>query len=215
MLDRRGNPSLLVAVVAVAAWIAAVSSGFAMLWRYKSKPALAADGAPPARWPDDTQLRMTSRRSTLLLFAHPLCPCTRASVSELARLVPRLGADVSTLLVVVRPDDPSTEWARDDLERQAAAIPGVEVVRDDGGFEAQRFHATASGHALLYDADGRLRFSGGITAARGHEGESFGQRRIVSIVRTGRADRESSPVFGCALPRRDGTGFTPREGARE
>ncbi|HLB76837.1 MAG TPA: hypothetical protein VJO72_07370, partial [Candidatus Dormibacteraeota bacterium] len=46
---------------------------------------------------------------------------------------------------------------------------------------------------------GRLLFQGGITATRGHEGDSFGQERIASLLTTGAADRADAPVFGCAL----------------
>jgi hypothetical protein len=53
--------------------------------------------------------------------------------------------------------------------------------------------------AVLYDARGRLLFSGGLTSARGHEGDSFGLRRIRSLLLTGEADRRDAPVFGCSL----------------
>jgi hypothetical protein len=34
---------------------------------------------------------------------------------------------------------------------------------------------------------------------RGHEGDSFGQERIVALLAGGTADRADSPVFGCPL----------------
>jgi len=46
---------------------------------------------------------------------------------------------------------------------------------------------------------GRLAFSGGITLARGHEGDSAGLQRIRSLLRTGKADRSEAPVYGCSL----------------
>ena len=67
-------------------WAAAVSGGFAVLMRYKSTPGEAH--RPPAQWPRESRLqRASGQRATLVLFAHPECPCTRASVTELARLV--------------------------------------------------------------------------------------------------------------------------------
>jgi hypothetical protein len=75
----------------------------------------------------------------------------------------------------------------------------VTTVRDDDGVEAARFQALTSGATALYDPQGRLLFSGGITSARGHEGDSFGIRRISSLLRTGKADRADAPVFGCSL----------------
>ena len=35
---------------------------------------------------------------------------------------------------------------------------------------------------LLYDGQGRLRFAGCITPSRGHEGDSFGRRRILAVL---------------------------------
>ena len=73
------------------------------------------------------------------------------------------------------------------------------VIRDEGGAEALRFRAAASGLVLLYDGQGRLRFAGGITSSRGHEGDSFGRRRILAVLAGASADREDAPVFGCAF----------------
>jgi len=75
----------------------------------------------------------------------------------------------------------------------------VTVDFDGGGAEAKRFGAETSGAVVLYDRAGRLVFHGGITAARGHEGDSFGQQRIAALLTGARADRTDAPVFGCAL----------------
>jgi hypothetical protein len=88
------------------------------------------------------------------------------------------------------------------LWRSAAAQPGVTVLADEGGQEAQQFGVVASGHALLYDEQGRLTFSGGITASRGHEGDNVGADSLLAAL--GSSSLESSvptrfPVFGCAL----------------
>jgi hypothetical protein len=127
-----------------------------------------------------------------------MCPCTRASITELGKLLPRLGPQVSAWVVVARAVD-EPDWDQAELWDRAASIPGVRVFRDDDGVEAERFHAATSGLTLLYDRTGRLRFAGGITSQRGHEGDSFGPRRIESLVKTGTADRADSPVFGCTL----------------
>ena len=177
-------------------WAGAVLAGFALLNRYKTEP--AAQEASVRRWPQDTTLARSADRATLLLFAHPACPCTRASVSELARLMARASSQVSAQVVVVEPPDAPSEWTDSDLAARAAAIPGVTVVRDDGR-EAARFHAQASGFVVLYDASGTRLFGGGITASRGHEGDSFGKRRILAALAGETLDKDSSPVFGCAL----------------
>ena len=66
------------------------------------------------------------------------------------------------------------------------------------GIPKHRFGAETSGHTVLYDASGALRFHGGITAARGHEGGSAGRAAIVAAVR-GEEPSSSAHVFGCSL----------------
>ncbi len=70
----------------------------------------------------------------------------------------------------------------------------------EDGDEARRFGAATSGHVMLYDAAGRLHFSGGITPARGHEGDSLGRDAVIDLIEAYRsAGRRCSPVFGCPL----------------
>jgi hypothetical protein len=179
-------------------WVSALVFGFTLLWKYKSTPA-EADHRPPERWPAASRIARSPGRPTLVMFVHPHCPCTRASVAELGRLMMRLGDKVSARVRVLRPAEAAADWDHTAVWERAAAAPGVEVERDEDGREAALFHAAASGQTLLYDAGGRLLFNGGLTASRGHEGVSFGQRRILSFVQTGAADRADSPVFGCSL----------------
>jgi hypothetical protein len=199
--------------VAAAAWLVAVSSGFAVLWRYKTAPAQRL-GAAPARWPAGTTLTLGSPRATLLVFAHPRCTCTRATLAELARIMARFHDRLEAKVVFWMPRGAPAEWNAGDLWDAAARIPGVAVVRDEEGHEAARFGAGTSGDAILYDSGGRLLFEGGITPARAHEGNSFGQERIASLLTTGAADRADAPVFGCALddtaPVRVAHAATPR-----
>ena len=178
-------------------WGIAVSAGFGVLLRYKATP--AETGTPPPRWPSESRLpRSQNQTATLVLFAHPHCPCTHASMSELARLVTDAPA-FDVVVALVRPAGVTEEWDDTELRRRAAAIPGATVVFDEDGAEAARFHAQTSGFAALYDRDGRLRFSGGLTSARGHEGDSFGRRRVLAVLSGQTPDRDDAPVFGCAL----------------
>ena len=184
--------------VVVAGWLGGVLGGFAWLSSYKATPGPVA-GESPLHWPPDSRIARDPGRATLVLFAHPHCPCTRASVSELARLMGRLPGRVSARVLFLRPGDVTEGWERTDLWRTVSGIPDAVALRDDDGVEAARFGAATSGFTVLYAPDGRLLFKGGLTASRGHEGDSFGQRRIVSLLTTGTADRSDSPVFGCTL----------------
>jgi hypothetical protein len=184
-------------VLATAAWLACIGVGFAGVWRYGA--ARGADTRAPGVWPAGTTLPRAHDRATLLVFMHPRCVCSHATVTELARLLPRVRGRVAATAVFVRPRGVPDGWTETELRRRAAGVVGLRVVDDDGGVEARRFGAATSGATLLFAADGRLLFSGGLTDSRGHEGDSFGEERVVALLTSGAADRNDSPVFGCPL----------------
>src|SRR5712671_5581051 len=76
-------------------WAFLVACGFVGLARYKSTPGEMAEA--PARWPQGTRLQRVAGRPTLVMFAHPKCACTRASLAELNRLAAERSFD--TLVV--------------------------------------------------------------------------------------------------------------------
>jgi hypothetical protein len=168
----------------LALWVITIGASMGALWAYKMAPGAAA--TPPAAWPSASRLRRTAGRPTLVMFAHPGCPCTRASLSELARLVARFPQRMTVYVLFTGP-------------AEAPAIPGVEMRSDADGAEAARLGARTSGQALLYSAAGTLVFSGGLTGARGHEGDNPGRAAIAAFLEHGEASRPATPVFGCAL----------------
>ena len=109
---------------------------------------------------------------------------------------------VTTYVVFYRPLEAEAGWEQTDLWRSAAAIPRVQVTRDDNGADATVFDAATSGQALLYDAGGRLIFSGGVTGARGHSGDNAGRRALTALLNGDRSSLSRTPVFGCLLGRR-------------
>jgi hypothetical protein len=178
-------------------WMVAVVAGSGALWRHANSPGDA--GQPPNVWPAKSSLVRAAHRKTLVMFAHPQCPCTRASIGELAVLMARCGAEIDAYVVFFKPEDAADEWTHTNSFAQATAIPGVTVLLDQSGREAGFFGAATSGQTDLYDADGRLLFSGGITAARGHAGDNLGRAAIGEWASHDQAGRSSTPVFGCAL----------------
>ncbi len=130
----------------------------------------------------DARVELSRQGDTLVMFAHPQCPCTRASLAELERIISKSQGTVTPWIVFYKPSHTDDGWERTDLWRTAAAIPGAHVISDPDGAEARHFHVATSGQTLLYDAEGRLLFSGGITAARGHEGDNLGKNRSDRLV---------------------------------
>lgn len=182
------------------AWFGAVSAGFTLIWRhtYASGPA----GQPDHTWPSG--LARDRSRPTLVMVLHPECSCSNASLGELARIMARASRpfDIRIFFTPLIGDlDPRNHA----LWKTASALPGVTVAVDRGAVVAKRFGALVSGQTLLFDSDGTLLFSGGITAARAHAGDNDGASAILQALRDGRAPVPATPVFGCLLFERTAT----------
>lgn len=178
-------------------WLAAMVAGSGVMWRHKLTPAEVA-AETPALWPAASTLSRASDRATLVMLAHPKCPCTRASIAELGRLMTEVHGEVDAHVLVVRPPGAPEGWEHAELWDRAAAIPGVTVHADIDGEESRRFGATTSGHVVIYDRAGRLRFRGGITMARGHEGDNAGRDQARAAIFQSLTDGVN-PTFGCDL----------------
>jgi hypothetical protein len=189
------RPSII--IIAVLAWLSATLAGTWAMMAYANAPGNA--GTAPASWPAASRLPRPAGRPALIVFVHPHCPCSRASLGELALLMTHCAGRLEARAVFIDPAGMDAEWVETDLWRAAAAIPGVVAERDAGGREAQTFGTATSGDALLYDAAGRLIFHGGITVARGHAGENPGRRAIETMLHGETAPTAARPVFGCAL----------------
>lgn len=189
------------------AWLGLVAGGLHFVWGYENSP--GRSGAPPMHWPDDSAIRRNPELPTLVLFIHPHCPCSRATIGELAILMARSQGRVHATAVFVTPAG-FKGWERTDLWTSARDIPGVTISVDENGVEAQRFRSETSGQVALYGQNGQLLFSGGITGSRGHSGDNAGRTAIQSLLANGQVSTKETPVFGCPLVK-DDSNNTPKE----
>lgn len=178
-------------------WLTAIGTGTIVLLKYQNSE--GEIGRVPQDWPSDAAISHAPDRATLILFAHPKCPCTRATIEELNRLLARCSHPVDTRVYFLKPANSPKEWTETSLWRSAAAIPGVQVQEDADGKIASRFGAKTSGSVLLYSPNGRLLFKGGITSSRGHAGDNAGGDRIVSLLGGEDNGLKQTPVYGCCL----------------
>lgn len=178
-------------------WLVAAGAGFAWILNYQS--ASGVPGRAPEHWPLGTQIALNSNEDTLVMFAHPQCQCTAASLEELNRLLARSGGKVAAQAWFFKPDSFSDDWAHSDLWQSAAAIPGVTVREDINGTQARLFGAETSGDVLVFDTHGRLLFKGGITGSRGHAGDNAGENAVVALLKGQPAGLDQTPVYGCSL----------------
>jgi hypothetical protein len=189
------RPRSLVLVFAL--WLTLMFAGLGALWVYSSTP--GRQGTPPAQWPVSSCLKRVSGQSTLVMFVHPQCPCSQASMSELSIILAHSAGRLQADVVFLRPPGEPESWTHTVLWRTASALPETPPISDPEGREAQLFQAFVSGETLVYDSSGNLRFHGGITDSRGHEGDNPGCSSIQAYLNTGTVPLARTSVFGCPL----------------
>ncbi len=213
------SPSWVMAplrLAGLAIWLASVCGGLVYLVRYDSR---AAERGPIVlSWPADTGLAFESGRPNLLVFAHPRCPCTRATLENLAWEATRWPVQPRAVVLFLVPEGAdaasASAFAETDIWRRAEELPGFEAVLDPGGREAARFGARTSGEVLLFGPTGKLCFAGGLTPSRGHQGPSTGTIALRDALLDPLAEPRFSSVFGCALLTEDAESTRPSPPAR-
>lgn len=178
-------------------WCGAVAGGLALQWRYDHTPGAREDS--PGEWPRTEVLTRGPTGLTLVMLAHPRCPCTRASLQVLASVMERARGRLSAHVLLWVPGRGDADWHEGELWRRAREIPGVQVHADVEGQEARRFGALTSGHTVVYGADGRLVFSGGLTPARGQPEEGAGAEALLALARREVSGEARADVYGCGL----------------
>jgi hypothetical protein len=193
---------VLISPVAIALWAGSITLGFVLLLWHQGTAGPGAAVPETNIWAasqvSDAGPRLSNNGHTLLMFAHPRCPCTRASLRELERLLARTTKLKDVQIVVLRNPRLLAGWEQSPIVEFARRTQQLQVIEDEGGRWAEIYGARTSGHVFLYDDQGRLLFSGGITPARGHEGHSSGSAAILAHLRGEPAVAEAA-VFGCSL----------------
>ena len=153
----------------------------------------------PSIWPAESRLVRSPGRYTAVMMLDPRCGCSRASLAELLKLDSQLEGDWQCVVVIAPNPVSSDSVMLDRVYCALQGIPGIEVVLDTDSHEARSFQASLSGELMLYAPEGQLKFRGGITPSRGHEGDSVGALAIRDWVDHGNAIRSECPIYGCRI----------------
>jgi hypothetical protein len=156
--------------------------------QYDTRPGLRPIQEPGVREADPG-------RWTLIMVVHPDCPCSKASLRNLAAILDATRLPVRAEIVGAVPpgyDGPMRNLAL------ARGIVKSELVIMDADRALQTYGARTSGHLFVYDPDQDLVYSGGLTPARGAEDAMSSMRWFNVLVRQG-AIASSAPTFGCSL----------------
>ena len=183
-------------------WASVVIVGIGLTADFQLRPTSSAAQSTqeaPARFPDSLQLAQANDIPTLVMFLHPFCPCSRASLSEMRKLLTECRNDVTTYIFFYSSPHFHQPIEETMLWRQAAGIPKVTVLSDQEGKVARVFGAHTSGSIFVYDGTSRLAFSGGITRSRGDVGKNAGADAVLLCLNGHQCDFHQHAVFGCPL----------------
>lgn len=191
----------------VASWFAASAGVWAWTVAYGTTTAQPVTTAFANPAPATCSLATLSERPTLYLFMHPRCPCTRATITQLDRLLTASGlekAEMPEVVVVATIPSSAGEndeaWLQSETLRLASELPNASVQYDTGGVKARSFGAQASGSVALYAPDGELLFVGGVTVSRGHDGDCLGAAQLLQQIKNPNEPVPvTAPALGCRL----------------
>jgi len=181
--------------VLIVTWIVTVTAGLCWLAAYGS--AEGPRGEAPTERP--AFVPATDGRWSAILFVHPRCGCTRSTMRQFERVVGEFAGQLTVSIVFYRPADEPPAWAEGHLRSMAAEMPGVHLIGDPGGLVSASMGARTSGHLMMFDPAGGLRYDGGLTIARGHEGDGPPMAAVHALLHGHGPPVFRSPVFGCVI----------------
>jgi hypothetical protein len=183
--------------IAGALWIALIAGGFTILNVHAATPGAQFSGELEL-----SDLPRSNRQEpewTAVLFAHPHCPCTDASLNELADTLDNAMVPVRRIIVCVEPPNAPAGWSDSELFATAKQR-GFQVLLDRNATLATKAGAATSGLTILLDPSGKPHFSGGVTASRGHRGPNSGTAAILrQLTDPSVTQSATAPVYGCPL----------------
>lgn len=177
-------------------WAALVALGAHQALKFENTA--GSSGIPQRRLPASLRTAAGNDAFVLVMLAHPNCPCTRASLTELERLLARARGKLATFVILSKPGASIEELRASPMSELAARIPGVSVIPQQV-LATETFAGETSGTTLLYDPRGLLVYSGGITRARGHLGDNPGADAVLARVAERTQEFLHLPAFGCPL----------------
>lgn len=183
----------------IVAYFIALLTGIALV--HRASAVSGPTNGSPAQWPGSNALTLAADAPTLLIFAHPRCPCTEATLINLRSIA---AAERARVVLII--SGPAARVQASDDERRLLENARADIVtRDPDGAEAERFGVLTSGHVLVYRQDGTRAFSGGITPMQGHRGACDALERLSRSLKYERvpADKGATmgdlPVYGCPI----------------
>src|SRR4051794_21997027 len=101
-------------------WAGVLGAGLYYLNSYEARAGAAAGVS--ARWPAEGPA-LASEGVTIVVFLHPECPCSRATVASLDQIMAHGGGHVRAYVVGVMEEGAPSDWEKSGLLKRAGEIP--------------------------------------------------------------------------------------------
>src|SRR6188768_4255787 len=100
------------------AWLVAVVIGGIQVSAYDRAAGNIAKA--PLQLPQSLLITPEKELPTLVMLVHPHCPCSRASVGELAKVMTACQGKLTATVLILRPEDMNEGWEKTNLWTAAA-----------------------------------------------------------------------------------------------
>lgn len=181
----------------VSAWAAALLVGGYLFTGYSLDAQTSLRAVE--HWPASSRLPVYDNEFHAVIFVHPKCVCSRSTLVELKRALGRSKTVPNISCVFYCPADHDPKWAQDELWELAQGVQKSARIIDLDGEEAKKFGVQISGHVMLFGRSNEQIYSGGITSARGHEGDNLGGMMLSAFLDGENPSGIQPPPFGCRL----------------
>lgn len=110
----------------------------------------------------------------IILFAHPECPCTLASIRELKNLAVKYNFEPLVVFSELKNIENSLKVIGNELNDNKTIVKKLKItsIIDENNEIIKKHNFQTSGFTLLFDNYYNLIYTGGVTPYRGHIGES-------------------------------------------
>jgi hypothetical protein len=184
-------------------WLLSALAAFSYINRYSTRPGAVGELPPRS---EIQRILSNNDQTSIILFVHPKCVCSDATVDELKDLLSQFEKKQQPQVYVqfYYPADKTPEWAKEsDLYKKLSLFKDWHLRLDQAGGQAFAWGAMTSGYAIMVNKQGNVIFNGGLTVTRGHRGENIGKsglKKAISFYSELSPDTPlQGPTFGCSL----------------
>ncbi len=181
----------------ITAWLLVIGISTYFIASYETTAGIV--DSPPLHLPDPLKSKIGKNKNLLIMGLHPKCPCSLSSIRQLEKLLTQSNHDPkSCVFIFFKPKNEEDLWVQGNLSRMAQRLK-VQNIIDEGGDLLELLGIRTSGHTLIYSNSGRLKYSGGLTPSRGHEGTNSFSRAALDALRNETQTQVEGLVFGCSI----------------